>query len=74
MESDACVEAGLDDVEYGVVDAYFHDHFRVLTREGSERGGEDEMGGLFKVLIEAHLTDDTVQDEEAVSEPTNAHG
>ena len=31
-------------------------------------------GGLFKVLIEAHLTDDTVQDEEAVSEPTNAHG
>jgi glycerol uptake facilitator protein len=31
-------------------------------------------GGLFKVLIEMHLTDDTVQDEEAVSEPTNAHG
>ncbi|MFB9313835.1 MIP/aquaporin family protein [Nocardioides plantarum] len=31
-------------------------------------------GALFKVLVEIHLTDDTAQDEEAVSEPTNARG
>lgn len=30
-------------------------------------------GALFKVLVEVHLTDDDVAEEEAVSEPTNAH-